>query len=165
MKGIQYIWDRYRYPKKLILRNDDGVPYVTRWYLIPRNQIFNLYLHKFTGDDDDRALHDHEYDNISIPIKAGYIEHNPEFMPTECDPIPSQVASTRCTFRIIRRSAEWPHRICCKRDQYGNLIPAWSLFVGFRRRRDWGFWTQLGWVNHDLFLREPYNPIGDRKQK
>ena len=30
-------------------------PYMLRWYLIPRNRRFNIYLHKFLRDDDDRA--------------------------------------------------------------------------------------------------------------
>lgn len=34
-------------------------PYLLRWWVIPRNRFFNVYLHKFLRDDDDRALHDH----------------------------------------------------------------------------------------------------------
>lgn len=29
-------------------------PYLLRWFLIPRNPWFNIYLHKFLCDDDDR---------------------------------------------------------------------------------------------------------------
>src|SRR3546814_8204117 len=30
-------------------------PYLRRWYIIPRNRWFNVYLHEFLRDDDDRA--------------------------------------------------------------------------------------------------------------
>lgn len=36
-------------------------PYMKRWWLIPRNKWFNIYLHQFMRDDDDRALHDHPW--------------------------------------------------------------------------------------------------------
>lgn len=34
-------------------------PYLLRWFIIPRNRFFNIYLHKFLRSDDDRALLDH----------------------------------------------------------------------------------------------------------
>ncbi len=30
-------------------------PYLLRWYLIPQNRFFNVYLHKILRSDDDRA--------------------------------------------------------------------------------------------------------------
>lgn len=35
-----------------------GDGYLARWWIIPRNKYFNIYLHRFTGNDEDRALHD-----------------------------------------------------------------------------------------------------------
>jgi hypothetical protein len=49
-------------------------PYLYRWYLIPRNRRFNIYLHKFLRDDDDRALHDHPWWFVSLILKGGYFE-------------------------------------------------------------------------------------------
>lgn len=37
----------------------DASPYMRRWWVIPRNRRFNVYLHHFLRSDDDRALHDH----------------------------------------------------------------------------------------------------------
>ena len=34
----------------------DADPYLRRWWLIPRNRIFNVYLHHFMRSDDDRVL-------------------------------------------------------------------------------------------------------------
>lgn len=40
-----------------VIGNADN-PYMLRWFILPRNRLFNIYLHKFLRDDDDRALHD-----------------------------------------------------------------------------------------------------------
>lgn len=42
-------------------RNPDFIiggadPYMLRWWVIPRNKVFNIYLHRFLRSDDDRAL-------------------------------------------------------------------------------------------------------------
>lgn len=42
-------------------------PYLLRWYVIPRNPVFNVYVHLFLRSDDDRALHDHPWANLSVP--------------------------------------------------------------------------------------------------
>jgi hypothetical protein len=50
-------------------------PYLRRWHVLPRNRIFNLYLHHFLRDDDDRALHDHPWAWCSLVLAGGYYEH------------------------------------------------------------------------------------------
>ena len=35
---------------------DPADPYLRRWYVIPRNPLFNIYLHQILRSDDDRAL-------------------------------------------------------------------------------------------------------------
>lgn len=65
-----------RYPDMVIGEAID--PYLLRWWIIPRNRFFNIYLHKFMRSDDDRALHDHPWAwNLSLIIKGSYIEHMP----------------------------------------------------------------------------------------
>lgn len=59
-------WDRA--PDFVIGRTGD--PYMERWWLIPRNRFFNIYLHRFWRSDDDRALHDHPWVNLSILLKG-----------------------------------------------------------------------------------------------
>ena len=50
-------------------------PYLQRWWLIPRNRWFNVYLHHILHSDDDRALHDHMYFNVSVLLRGRYVEH------------------------------------------------------------------------------------------
>src|SRR5689334_12083560 len=52
-----------------------GRNYLYRWYIIPNNRLLNVYLHKFVGSDDDRALHDRPWPNVSILLKGVYLEH------------------------------------------------------------------------------------------
>lgn len=46
-----------------------------RWWLIPRNKYFNIYLHHFLRRDEDRALHDHPWWSISFIFEGSYFEH------------------------------------------------------------------------------------------
>ena len=156
-----------------------GKPYLKRWYLLPRNKFFNLYLHKFLASDDDRALHDHPWWNISIILKGGYIEHLP-YHP---------FGIMRNVGDIVFRRAEQAHRIELhhegeplkvlltsggvepfdvgreyhsltaqlmeaveKAKKSGPVIPAWSLFITGPRIREWGFHCPKGWRSYWHFL-------------
>lgn len=55
-------------------------PYLVRWYLIPRNPIFNIRLHRFLHGDDDRALHDHPWRSWSLLLSGRYRERTSEWM-------------------------------------------------------------------------------------
>jgi hypothetical protein len=56
----------------------ENTPYMHRWHVIRRNRFFNIYLHKFFRSDDDRALHDHPWPNLSILLDGSYYEHRPD---------------------------------------------------------------------------------------
>jgi hypothetical protein len=55
--------------------NCDRDCYLRRWYVI-RTEKFGLFVHQFVRSDEDRALHDHPWNFIVIPIWRGYIEHS-----------------------------------------------------------------------------------------
>ncbi len=57
------------------LIGDPTQPYLRRWWVIPRNRWFNIYLHEVLRSDDDRALHDHPWLNCSVILAGGYHEH------------------------------------------------------------------------------------------
>lgn len=57
-----------RDPDFLIGGRDD--PYLRRWWLIPRNPIFNVYLHQMLRDDDDRAPHCHPWLSVSLMLRG-----------------------------------------------------------------------------------------------
>lgn len=107
-------------------------PYLLRWYVIPRNRWFNIYLHRFLRSDDDRALHDHPWACVSILLENNYIEV-----------LPTKGGTTREVIRpagsIIFRLPSSAHRIHLHKG------PCWTLFITGPKVRDWGFWCPQGW--------------------
>jgi hypothetical protein len=114
---------------------DIGPGYMHRWYVIPRNRFFNIYLHKIIRDDDDRALHDHPWWSVSILLKGRLME----LMETTLR-FPKR-------FIPVVRSAELAHRLVVLNG------PVWTLFITGPRIREWGFYCQKGWVHWQDFTK------------
>ena len=100
-----------------------------RWWIVPRNPVMNLYLHRFVRSDDDRALHDHPWDNASWVLDGEYLEHLLDGQPPRAG---------RPNDRISRL-AEEAHRIEVVRG------PVITLFSTGPIRREWGFHCPSGW--------------------
>lgn len=112
-----------------------GDNYMHRWFVVPRNPWQNVYLHRILKSDDDRALHDHPWDNRTLVIVGRYIEH---------------LADGRQVLRVagdvIERSADTLHRL--------EVLPgeaAVSLFMTGPKQREWGFACPQGWVHWEDF--------------
>lgn len=120
--GVRLIIWKTRRPPNFVV-GDEGDPYLKRWYVLPRNPLFNIYLHHFLRSDDDRALHDHRYQNLSVLIYGSYVEH--------------LEGGARQTLKAgdfrVRWSGKIAHRIELKET------PCWTLFVTGPCYRDWGF--------------------------
>lgn len=116
------------------MRNPDFVigdpedPYLRRWWVIPRNRLFNIYLHHFLHSDDDRALHDHPWlFNCSILVKGTYYE---------------------VTFSGACRRRRWvPYFRWGKAAHRVELVSreVWTVFITGPVVRDWGFYCPQGW--------------------
>jgi hypothetical protein len=104
--------------------------YLRRWWIIPRNEQQNVYLHEGLRDDEDRALHDHPWDNVSYLLIGRYREITPEG------------AFIREAGSIIRRKATDAHRLELVDGQ-----PFVSLFFTGPKVREWGFHCPRGWVH------------------
>lgn len=109
-------------------------PYLLRWWVIPRNPVFNVYLHLFLRSDDDRALHDHPWVNLSCLLEGSYTEHTAD----------------RAN---VLRAGDWRFRASGKISHRIELTdgPCWTLFVTGPRYRQWGFLCPRGWVHWKLF--------------
>ena len=122
-------------------------PYIRRWWLTPRADArWKTYLHNIMRDDDDRALHDHPCDNISIVVWGGYIEH-----------LPGGKKKMRRAGHIVFRKAEQAHRIELRKRKDGTTITAWTIFIFAKKRREWGFHCPNGWRHWTIFT-DPKNP-------
>lgn len=111
-----------------------GVNYLERWWVIPRNPFCNIYLHRFSGSDEDRALHDHPWDNRSVMLE-GLLS---EIMPDDLLMLaPGMVRD---------REATDLHRFELRSQT------AMTLFITGPRIREWGFACPQGWVHWRDFV-------------
>lgn len=123
-----------------------GTGYLLRWHLIPRNRWFNIYLHKFIGDDDERACHDHPWNSFSIRLRGQL---------RELIRMDSGAEYWFLTPRLTYRPATFAHRL----ELVGNKS-AWTLFMTGPRTRDWGFHCPKGWVHWTKMTSPDGKPIG-----
>jgi len=135
-------------PRDVAIGGDEN-PYMLRWWVIPRNKWFNVYLHHFLRPDDDRALHDHPWWNLSLLLKGHYWE----ILPCNPDkPLGPSYSTMRTAGAMVFRRPEAAHRIDLDVD-YAAAVSAgrdvyrscWTLFITGPRIRDWGFWCPQGW--------------------
>ncbi|HRI88100.1 MAG TPA: hypothetical protein PK869_07545 [Candidatus Hydrogenedentes bacterium] len=113
-------------------------PYMRRWWLLPRNRFFNVYLHHIVRDDDDRALHDHPWWSFSLMLAGALLEHyrRPSFTGWHDTQRLRRLSQGAMTFR----SARFAHRLSVMSG--GG---AWTLFITGPRIREWGFHCPQGW--------------------
>lgn len=124
-------------------------PYLLRYYLIPRNPYFNVYLHEFLRSDDDRALHDHPWWFVPIVLKGGYWEHREG----------SSVVKWRGSPSIAVRKADTAHRVeldwypgIWDVNEHSSEKPAWTLIFTGPKIREWGFKCPQGWRHWKEFV-------------
>lgn len=139
----QFIGSLYRPPDLVIAPAGHG-EYLFRWHVVPRNREANVYFHIQTASDPERPLHDHPWDSTSVILAGGYDEIINEM------PMVSKVherTMQRMPGDVIHRPAQWAHRLILP-----TAVPySMSLFSTGPKVRDWGFWTQEGFV--------PYNDM------
>lgn len=119
-------------------------PYMLRWHILPRNPICNVYLHRFLKSDDERALHDHPWWNVSYLLDGEYTEHT----------IPAGGVHVRKIYKagdLKFRGASAAHRIEL------HAGPCWTLFITGPRFRRWGFHCPNGWRHWKEFV-QPERP-------
>ena len=120
-----------------------------RWFIIPRNPVLNIYLHKFQKDDEDQALHDHPWWFVSIMLRGKYRE------------IVRDHYVERSAPSMAFRSATHAHRVVLKRDHKDRPIPCWTILITGSVQRTWGFWCPKGFVNwKDFLIVDDYGSTG-----
>jgi len=131
-------------------------PYLLRWYVIPRNPIFNIYVHRILTDDEDRALHDHPWFFFSYILSGGYYEV-----------LPTKVVWRKPTSWYIR--GMWtPHRLQLAKfppdpaTGIARSIKALTIIFTGPVLRRWGFHCPNGWRYWKDFVavREGGNSTG-----
>lgn len=136
-------------------------PIMSRWYIIPRNKWFNIYLHRLDGTNPQHA-HDHPWWNLSFLLKG----KRKEYMPY--DPLPSWEvgqwahpasenysaylrASKAAAYQVLKCVVRKPGSVVFRRATEAHRLetvgaPSYSLFITGPVVRVWGFWKPEGWT-------------------
>ncbi len=138
---MKWLLARYKNKKPDI---EIGENYLSRWYLIPRNRLFNIYLHRYRGSDDDRALHDHPWVSLSYLISGDLYEYDTG----GCKHLKSGAWR-------FRRST-YAHRL----EKASKRSDVWTLFLTGPRIRHWGFHCPKGWVPWEKFTDSTGTRVG-----
>lgn len=151
-------------------------PYLRRWWLTPWRRwteavkghpsrivralgrlaelLPNAYLHEFCRSDDDRALHDHPWANLSVLLRGSYFEHT-----IAAGGIERRQLLTAGDWRV-RWSGRFAHRIelltvgdyVASQPDNTSPLHCWTLFVTGPRYRAWGFHCpEQGWIPWQRF--------------
>jgi hypothetical protein len=134
-----------RLPDQVIGHEVEGVysAYLQRWKII-KSRWGNIYLHRFLRSDDDRALHDHPWSNMSILLCGELVEH--------------RIAAGGVNLRnwlvpgnvVIRLSGRTAHRLELVAEDQGAT--ALTLFFTGPKYREWGFHCpDRGWIHWTKF--------------
>lgn len=129
-------------PPDFLIGPTQDDPYMRRWWIIPRNRWFNIYLHHMIHDDDDRAAHDHPSWSLSLCLK-GFIR--------EFQLIPGTFPEQWRINEIEEgdwkwRSSTFSHRLTFPKGE------AWTLFINGPKLRTWGFHCPKGWIPWQQFV-------------
>jgi hypothetical protein len=155
------------FPAKVIPGCRDPRPLMTRWRILT-TPWFAIKLHHFHRSDEDRELHDHPWLFVSLILRGGYNEVRPSKWMRErlhlcydarryysLFPYPKAVDRHLERRRygpgaLLIRPAWWAHRVELLDLEHGS----WSLVIVFPKVREWGFFTQRGWLPWHLLHLE-----------
>jgi hypothetical protein len=114
--------------------------YLRRWFVIPRNPIFNIFLHEFMRSDDDRALHDHPWISLSIILSGEYTEQT--------------IAAGGVVYNKIYRAGDMKFRFATHTHRIVlHNGPCRTLFITGPKIREWGFHCPNGWRHWKDFTK------------
>jgi len=138
--------------KRIVMDRINNEPYLERYYLFLKDRQrfpFNVFLHKFLKSDPD-DVHDHPWPYATVILKGGYWEWIPQFnsLGEKC----GEIAKWRGPGHFRTCSANSYHRI-----ELDPSVECWTLFMPGPQKREWGFLTRQGWVQHEQYLNARAN--------
>jgi len=141
--------------KRIILDRQNKDPYLVRYYLLFRNRAysfpFNVFIHRFIKGDDDH-VHDHPWGYFTYILAGGY--HETVWSSDSRKGEDKHCTHWRAPGFYQKVSPHHIHKITLD----SNAPPCWTLFIPFRRSRDWGFYTKNEdgktiWTKADDYLK------------
>ena len=129
-----------------VLADEERI-YMLRWHVIPPNPVFSLYVHMLCDSDIGRDMHDHRSATLSVILRGGYLEWVPWNIDTFTAGYRGRRGINRSAGDVVVRGPRAPHIL-----EVDPSNVALTLFATGPTVRRWGFWTDDGWVRHDLYL-------------
>ena len=140
-------WLDDRGSSRMITRRFKGTgeigPYLKRHFIF-RSKYLTIFLHQFWASDPD-DVHCHPWNNVKIRLSGDYKEYGMDGNHEVLKP-----------GSVTYRRAEDFHRIEVEEGQAGK---GWSLFIHFKRRRDWGFIFNGKWMEASKYGTFVNNPV------
>ena len=124
--------------KRIIMDRTDEEPYLERYYLFLKDRDsfpFNIFIHKFLKSDPD-DLHDHPWGFRTFILKGGYWEH------TDSGKFWRAPGFTQSVGPNYKHRVELDAKTTC-----------WTLFIPYRRVREWGFYRDDKWIESEEYFR------------
>jgi hypothetical protein len=134
--------------KNLIYDRVDNELYLTRYYLFLKNRnkfLFNIFLHRFHKSDEETP-HDHPWGYCTLILRGGYWEWIPFF---------NEMGEMTCEVQKWRGPG---HFRICSPNSYHRIelkpgVTAWTLFMPFKKVRDWGFLVNNIWIQNEYYMK------------
>lgn len=152
---VQRVFDRFArwLVERAMKRRPDFIiggaksPYMRRWWMLPRNPLFNIYVHEILRPDDDRALHDHPWPWASYLVAGAYTEVTLDPMNETSRQGADKLWRTWWPTGSFRVRGPWfAHRL-----EPAEWTPVWTVFITGPKLRAWGFLCPKGWVHWKKF--------------
>jgi len=128
------------------IKSRDGELHFRRWRII-ETPWFSIYVHGIYKADEDKHMHDHPWNYTSIVLRGFFSERIPD---------PNRPNREECLVlgpsKIVRRKAEQFHKI-----EQLHSPTVYTLFFTGRRRREWGYRTEHGWIDHKTYRKQKHN--------
>lgn len=111
--------------------------YMERYTLFRTNDVW-VRVHHILRSDQDRDLHDHPWDYVTLLLRGGYTEVTPDGQ------------RFYGAGSVLARRAEALHRLIVPEGE-----TCWTLFMTGPKIREWGFQTEFGWMHWKDYLENP----------
>jgi hypothetical protein len=133
IKNKLYNSPRWAFMKRQLIGTEDN-KYLDRIYII-QTPWFGIMFHKIYRPDNQRDLHDHPWNFLSLILHGSYKEQTLDGI-------------KHCKWFNLKK-AEDRHAVC-----EVNKKPVWTLVFTGKRQRVWGFWVDKGtrfvpWTQYD----------------
>ena len=120
------------------IKSKDGVLHFRRWQIL-KTSWFSIYFHGIYRKDDDKHLHDHPWNYISIILKGSFFEvyqHEGGEQTIKC----------LNAISFIKRKATTFHKI------YTLNTPAvYTLFITGKEHKEWGYLVNDKFIQHSEY--------------